>query len=150
MTLAKIENLTVTVRKNIKAPVEKVFKAFTEPSQIVKWFGCDKISDVQVSQDFKVGGKYHITGKSCDIGAEMSVHGVYTEIVPNQKVAYTWYNNSEEFPAADTLVSVQFVDKGDNTEIVLSHSKFASEKSKEGHTFGWTQSLEKFASLFAA
>src|SRR5271168_486051 len=92
MTLAKIENLTVTVRKTVKAPVEKAFRAWTEPNQMTKWFGCDKVANVQVSQDFRVGGDYRITGESCDSGGAVAVYGTYEEIVQNKKVVYTWNN----------------------------------------------------------
>ena len=150
MTLAKIENLTVTVRKTVKAPVEKVFKAWTEPNQMVKWFGCDKVANVQISQDFRVGGDYRIVGENCEGGGEVAVYGTYEEIVQNKKVVYTWNNESIEFPAQDTVVSVEFVARGDSTEILLEHTKFASENAKLGHNQGWTQSLEKFASYLAA
>jgi len=150
MTLAKIENLTVTVRKTVKAPVEKTYKAWTEPAQIMKWFGCDKIANIRVEQDFKVGGDYRITGQSCESGGDMSIYGTYEEIVQNKKLVYTWNNESVEFPAVNTVVSVEFIARGDSTEIVLEHAKFASENSKLGHNQGWTQSLEKFASFVAA
>jgi len=151
MTLAKIENLTVTVRKTVKAPVEKAYKAWTEPEQIVKWFGCDRVTNIRVVQDFRVGGEYRIVGESCQGGGDMAVYGTYEEIVQNKKLVYTWSNESVEFPAQNTVVSVEFIARDDNTtEILLEHTRFASENSKLGHNQGWEQSLEKFANFVAA
>jgi uncharacterized protein YndB with AHSA1/START domain len=149
MTLAKIENLTVSVRKTVKAPVEKAFKAWTEANQMVKWFGCGRVANVQVSQDFRVGGDYRITGDEKSGGA-FAIYGTYEEIVQNKKVVYTWNNESVEFPARDTVVSVEFIARGDSTEILVEHTKFASENAKQGHNAGWTQSLEIFANYVAA
>jgi uncharacterized protein YndB with AHSA1/START domain len=149
MTLAKIEDLTVTVRKTVNAPLEKVWKGFTEPAQMVKWFGCDRVTNIQISQDFRVGGKYRIEGDNREEGDKVAVYGIFKEIIENKKVVYTWSNESKVYPAENTVVSAEFIAKGDSTEIVVEHTKFASEKAKEGHTQGWTQSLDKFATLFA-
>lgn len=139
---------TLEITRTINAPVEKVFRAWTDPDQLVQWFGCDQVSNVRVSQDLKVGGQYRIDA-ACADGNMSLVTGTFREIVPNQKLVYTWTNSSGEFPANDTVVSIEFFAKGSSTEIHLVHSNFALDKSAEGHTNGWQQSLDKLARFVA-
>jgi len=128
--------------------VEKVFKAWTEPHQMSKWMGCDQVNQIKVVQDFRVGGEYRIQ-MSSDEGVRMNVWGTFKEIEENRKLVYSWTNDSEHYPAKDTLVSVEFIARGDTTEIILKHSKFATQEVAEGHTSGWGHSLEQLELLFA-
>jgi len=130
---------TVRLKKIVNATVARAYRAWTEPEQMIKWFGCDQVTDVKVQQDFKVGGKYHIQMICGDI--TMHVTGTYEEIVANKKLSYTWTSDFPDVATTDSLVSVQFVDLGDKTEIILDHSKFATEKAAQGHTEGWTFAL---------
>lgn len=139
---------TLEIRRTIRAPVEKVYRAWTDPDQLTQWFGCDQVSGSRVTQDFRVGGQYRIDANCVD-GRPAAVYGTFKEIVPNQKLVYSWTNGSVEFPANDTLVSITFTAKGSETEIHLLHSNFALDKSVEGHTTGWHQSLDKLARFVA-
>lgn len=73
--------------------------------------------------------------------------GEYLEIEPDKKLVFTWTNNFPEFPAENTLVTIEFKDLGGKTELTLTHSRFKSAKSVEGHSFGWSAALEKLANL---
>src|SRR5262249_27595014 len=112
MTQIQQQKLAVEVSKVINAPVEKVFRAWTEPGELEKWFGGGMITGLKVQQDASVGGQYRLDSVGCD-GKAGFVSGEYREIVPNKKLVFTWNNNKEEFPARDTLVTVEFNAKGD-------------------------------------
>jgi uncharacterized protein YndB with AHSA1/START domain len=113
-----------------------------------KWFGCGMTTSVLITQDFRVGGEYRIACH-CQDDELATMHGTFMEIEPNRKLVYSWNNTSTEYPANDTLVTVEFIDNGDTTEIVLQHTKFATALSAEGHSFGWNAALDKIAELFA-
>ncbi len=147
MTVTKTEPTLLEMKRTLKAPVAKVFKAWTEPEQITKWFGCAGTKEKQITQDFRVGGDYKYDLTTSD-GKLLTAYGTFQEIVPNRKLVYSWNNTSVEHPADNTLVSVEFIDKGDATEIILSHSKFGKPASVEGHTMGWTGALDNLAALF--
>ena len=148
MQTTKTDASALEMRKTLKAPVAKVFKAWTEPEQITKWFGCGKTESVRVTQDFRVGGEYRVD-LLCDDDENVSMFGTFLEIERDSKLVYTWNNTSAEYPAKDTLVTVEFIDKGDTTEMILKHSKFDKPVIAQGHTMGWGASLDKFAALFA-
>jgi len=144
----KTDVSALEMRKTLKAPVDRVFKAWTEPEQMIKWFGCWETSTVNIQQDFRVGGDYshHI---HCEDGKNVTMSGTFLEIVPNKKLVYTWTSTSEEYPAVDTVVTVEFNETGATTELVLKHSKFDRPISVQGHSVGWGAALDKFEALFA-
>lgn len=148
VTASRVDTSILEIQRTIKAPVAKVFKAWTEPDQMNKWFGCNTADSVRISQDFKVGGEYRID-VHCTDGRTVTASGSFLEIVPNRKLVYSWNNTSLEHPATDTLVSVEFIDKGDTTEISLTHSKFDRPVSVQGHSMGWGAALDKLEAFFA-
>jgi uncharacterized protein YndB with AHSA1/START domain len=111
------------------------------------WFGCDQMASLEVKQDFRVGGDYRVDMHLHD-GSINTVYGTFLEIVPDKKVAYTWSNESQQYPANDTLVTVEFVGQGDQTVINLTHARFEDQNSCDGHSHGWSFALDKFSSLF--
>jgi uncharacterized protein YndB with AHSA1/START domain len=148
MITTKTDASVLEIKKTFKAPVEKVFSAWTEPEQITKWFGCDGATNKQISQDFRVGGDYKFEIFSPD-GKSVTMYGTFKEIVPNRKLVYSWSNNSADFLANDTLVSIEFIGKGDTTEIILSHSKFDKAATTQGHSMGWETAFARLEALFA-
>lgn len=143
------EKLTVEASRIINAPVEKVFKAWVEPDQFNKWFGGNYVKSVQVKQDVRVGGEYTIDSVKCEGESCGLVTGIYKEIIPNKKLVFTWTTNSEEFPAKDTLVTVEFIARDKSTEVVIKHTNFATQPTAQRHNLGWDACLEKLAELFA-
>jgi uncharacterized protein YndB with AHSA1/START domain len=142
------QKLTVEVSKVINAPVERVFKAWTDPEQLKKWLGGNMINSMTVQQDLRAGGKYKIDSIKAD-GTTGLITGAYQEIVPNKKLVFSWDNNSEEFPAKDTLVTVEFASRGKSTEVTIKHTKFVAQATAEKHNMGWTASLEKLAAILS-
>ncbi|MBX3072768.1 SRPBCC domain-containing protein [Candidatus Obscuribacterales bacterium] len=147
-TTCKVQPTVLEITKVLKAPVERVYKTWTEPEHMAKWFGCAKTGTVQIEQDLRVGGNFRVE-MHCTDGEIAIVHGTFKEIEPNKKLVYTWTNNSQEFPAEDTLVTVLFMGNGKETELRLKHQNFAKEISAQGHSMGWGASLDKFESLFS-
>ncbi|HEY9730809.1 MAG TPA: SRPBCC domain-containing protein [Drouetiella sp.] len=138
---------SLKLQRIVNAPVERVYRAWTDPAKIRQWFGCEYVIDVKVEQDLTVGGAFQIQMTTGPDNVVITVHGVYREIVPNKKLVYSWNSDSSEYPASDTLVSVEFNSKGEGTEIVLSHTNFALEKSVDGHALGWTAAINRITEL---
>jgi len=67
--------------------------------------------------------------------------GAYKEIIPNQKLIYTWtWKNSD---APDTLGTIEFKEVGTNTELSLTHEQFANNDARGRHEQGWIGCLAK-------
>ncbi len=144
---SKAEVLTLNVSRTIKAPVELVYKGWTDPDQMQMWIGCLKTSTVKVTQDLRVGGEYRFD-VSCNDGEQVCMSGIYQKIEPNRKLVYTWNNTSNEFPASETLVTVEFIAKGDSTELKLTHANLNDANCLHGHSMGWGASLDRFVARF--
>jgi uncharacterized protein YndB with AHSA1/START domain len=82
---------SLTIRRRLKASPAKVFSAWTEPEKIKRWFGPGAVQCTHAEFDLRVGGRYMIAAASPD-GEKHQVGGTIREVVPNQKLVYTWAN----------------------------------------------------------
>ena len=123
----------------IKAPRAKVYAAWTDAKTMKKWFAPGEREADATVLDVRVGGKFKITMKG-ESDAPVAV-GEYKEVVPSQRLAFTW--NWEGSPETPTLVTVTFKDVTGGTEVVLVHEGFASKESCEGHRQGWLSIMDK-------
>ena len=146
--MAKAKDISLSLVRTIKAPPEKVFAAWTDPKTLKKWMSPTKEMEVAVAEtDLRVGGRYRILMREPD-GREHGVVGIYKEIVNPKKLAFTWgWENSAEM---NTLVTVELRRKGAGTELTLTHSKFADDKTRDMHNQGWMGCIGRLEVLFAA
>ena len=149
MERAEVLGQSVKMTRVIKASRERVFEAWTNPRSMMKWFGTPTTTVLGVTMDPRVGGQYVIetTGGS-EQQTVMRVEGIFTEIVPVERVAFTW--NAGWAPGERTLVTVSLREVSDGTEMTLEHSGFMSEPSKSAHQRGWEFSVETLARLVEA
>jgi uncharacterized protein YndB with AHSA1/START domain len=141
--------ITLVVRRVIKASRQRVFEAWTKPEMIQEWFGPAEMTVSKVTNDLRVNGAYRIEmegrSENCAATAEPDkkpvAYGTYKEIVPNERLSFTWRGDWGDI--GDTLVTLEFKDAPGGTEIVLTHTGFASQEMKEGHSKGWNGSFEK-------
>ncbi|MGZ4163347.1 MAG: SRPBCC family protein [Tumebacillaceae bacterium] len=126
---------------------ELVFQAWTNKEQLEMWFGPEGYSTEVQQLDVSVGGTYEFALKRPD-GHVASLSGKYLEVHPNEKLVFTWRWSDWGQELEDTLVTVQFIDKGISTEVALTHENFAHQAAMEGHKFAWSsivgESLRKY------
>jgi uncharacterized protein YndB with AHSA1/START domain len=75
----------------------------------------------------------------------VNVVGVYQEVVPDERISYTW--RGSRFPDENTLVTVAFRDAEGGTEVTITHENFSSAEVMSQHNRGWEgclTSLEAF------
>jgi uncharacterized protein YndB with AHSA1/START domain len=145
MSTATATKPSLTLKRRINAPPAKVFAAFTEPQTIALWFGPKGATNVRAETDLRVGGRYRIVAQ---MGSdEHEVMGAYREIVPNEKLVYTWAWKST--PERESLVTLQLKPDGAGTLLTLTHEQFFDEDARDRHQHGWTGALDKLVELFA-
>lgn len=141
---------SLTLKRRLKARPEKVWRAWTDPTQIVMWFGpgnCEYLAneiDLRVGGRFRVAFRTDIDGKPEEIN---EVGGTYREIVENQELVFSW--NWVTTPERVSQVTVTLKPDADGTLLTLHHEQLWDEASKTGHTRGWTASLNKLEALCA-
>ena len=139
------EKISLQVRRTFKAPRERVFKAWTEPEQMKQWWAPGDMTLPIAEAELRVGGIFRI-GMREPGGAMHITSGVYREVVPNEKVSFTWQWEDWDDPV-EMLVTLEFRDVEGGTELTLTHEFFPDEAAREAHGEGWggcLDNLEKF------
>ncbi|HSL81858.1 MAG TPA: SRPBCC domain-containing protein, partial [Thermoanaerobaculia bacterium] len=80
---------TVRLHRVLKAPPERVYRAFLEPAAMAKWFPPYGLTCTVHHMDPKVGGTYRMSFTNFGTGHEHSFGGEYQELVPNERLRYT-------------------------------------------------------------
>ena len=136
-----VQKPSLTLKRHYAAPVEKVFRAWIDPEALKRWFGPSDEGKILVSEtNPKVGGRYRIV-MEMPSGEQHRVGGVYREIVPNEKLIFTWA--WESTPERESLVTVRLKKAGDGTDMTLIHEQFFDEAARDRHEHGWTGTLER-------
>ena len=80
---------SLTLKRRLNASPAKVFDAWTDPEKMKRWMGPEGVVPQHAEIDARVGGHYRLVMRSPD-GEEHDVSGVYREVVPNQKLVFSW------------------------------------------------------------
>ncbi|MFY9553000.1 MAG: SRPBCC family protein [Thermoanaerobaculia bacterium] len=136
------------VSRTIRASRQRVFRAWTEPELMMRWFVEDD-AEMSVCQiDLREGGRYRLEGNVG--GKAWRIRGEYLEVRPPERLVYTWtWDHDPGFgeQTGDTLVTVEFRERGKETELVLTHERFATAKARDEHDNGWKQCLDRLSKL---
>ncbi len=152
---AKTDELVIT--RIFDAPRERVWKAWTEPEQAMKWWGPKEFTSPACKIDFRVGGKYLFCMRSPD-GKDYWSTGVYKEIVLHERIVCTdsfadeqgnvvpgsHYGMGDDFPMEMT-VTVTFEDIGGKTKMTLKHAGMPGAEMSDMTGQGWNGSFDKLA-----
>jgi len=135
---------SLQIRRTFKAPRERVYRAFTDPAEFQRWFRAgDDYKNTGTEIDLKVGGSYRSTMQSPDAEIGNTAVGTYREIKAPEKIVFTLDWEADSKMGVDSVVTVEFFDKGEGTEIVLTHELLPDEERKNAHEGGWNKCLDQ-------
>lgn len=140
MTTRPGPSLTLRVARTFAAARARVFAAWTSPESLRRWFGPKGFISPLVEVDLRVGGAYRIALKAPS-GELMYAGGTYREISPPRRLVFTWAWEGDDFP--ETVVTLEFHERGGSTEVVLIHEGLPTEESRLNHQEGWEDTLER-------
>ncbi len=124
----KRDELKVVIERIFNAPREKVFKVFTDPATLPKWWGPRNLTTTVESMDVRVGGTWRFIQRD-ENGNEFAFNGVYKEVTPPERICNTF---EFELMAGHILVETAvFEDLGDKTK-VTSTAEYASVEDLDG------------------
>ena len=139
---------SLTLKRRLNAAAEKVYAAWTEPTQLMHWFGPAETvaGSVRAEMDVRVGGRFRASFNTAD-GEYHEVSGVYREVVPNEKLVFSWAWHTT--PERQSLVTVLIKSEGEGSILTLTHEQFFDQAARDGHQRGWTGTLDKLERYFA-
>ncbi len=138
---------SLTLSRRLNASPEQVYAAWTEPKQLIRWFGPENINAITHAEtEVRVGGRFRVIMED-DKGELHNVSGVYQEVVPHTKLRFTW--SWITTPERESVVTVTFAPAAGGTLLTLLHEQLFDEAARDGHTHGWTGSLVKLEAYFA-
>jgi uncharacterized protein YndB with AHSA1/START domain len=136
-------DVAVEVRRRFAAPRERVFAAWTSAEALKRWHAPEDAIVLDAGVDFRVGGRYQVQMRGTD-GSLHLVAGQYREIDPPRRLVLTWRWEGNP-DATESLVTVEFLERDGETEIVLTHEGLTTEQVRQGHRHGWVGCLAKLA-----
>lgn len=142
-------DLTLTVRRAFDAPRDRVFRAWTDATELKQWFAPGELAVPRAEVDLRVGGRFRIAMAPAD-GDAWIVTGTYREIRAPERLVFSWqWAQPTEMDPGETLVTVEFLARGAGTEVVLTHERLVSDEERRKHQEGWTGCLENLATVLA-
>jgi uncharacterized protein YndB with AHSA1/START domain len=148
METTAAEKLKVT--RTFRASRQRVFRAWTEPELMMRWFVEGDAEMTTCEIDLREGGTYRLEGRY--EGKKWSIWGSYLEVRPPERLVYTWtwkHDPGIGETEGDTRVTVEFRDRGNETELVLTHERFASVAARDEHNEGWKACLDRLERVVA-
>ena len=141
----------VQINRFFRAPRERVFAAWTDAGQMMRWMGPVNFTCPEAESDLRVGGRYRVVMRGTPPPRDgqpaqeitSTVTGEYLEVRPPELVRYTW--NPTWAPGEQSIVTLRLREENGGTRLELLHENFASVESANGHNAGWNGVLDKFA-----
>jgi len=151
-TASAVDRLRIT--RTLRASRQRVFRAWTEPELMRRWFVEGDANMTRCEIDLREGGKYRLDGHVG--GKRWSIWGEYLEVRPPERLVYTWtwkhdpgIAKGPDSQEGDTTVTVEFHDRGSETELVLTHERFAGAAARDEHTRGWNSCVNRLERVLA-
>ena len=141
-------SLGVTARQRYEAPPSAVFRAFTEPALLVRWFSPSPETRLEVlAHELRVNGGYRFRYHHPSGGSDV-VAGTFCEISPPKRLVFTWtWEPPDPHAGIETLVKVEFSADGARTLVVVTHERFPDEPTRERHQSGWSSTLPRLSQV---
>lgn len=130
---------SVTIVRRIKAPPARIWAAITQADLMLRWWGPDAGPTLSVVADVRPGGRFSVVFRLVN-GDEHNPTGIYREVVPEKKLAFTW-----DLPGAEpeSLVTFRLEPFDGGTELTLTHEHLPDEEGRDSHEQGWNGLLDK-------
>ena len=137
----------LVIERIFDAPRQLVFKVWTDPSHLVRWWGPQGFTSTIIGPiDIRPGGAYRIHMRGPE-GDDHWSQGVYREVVEPERIvmAGAWTDAQGKPTSPETLLTVTFEEHQGKTKLTLHQALFASVTARDAHRGGWNSSLDRLA-----
>src|SRR5215831_4956846 len=142
------DGLVLHLERRFSAPRAAVYRALTDPQELGNWWGPQGFTSPSVRFVPQIGGDFRIAMQPPN-GDLFYLSGEFREVEPTARLAYTFRWDPPHPDDRDTVVTLFLEDRGDETEIHLSHGEFATQERYVLHEAGWGESFERLEELLS-
>src|SRR5437899_12678506 len=130
MTTKSSDKLSLEIKRFINASPDRVYAAWTDPAQLKEWWGPERVRTRNLIADARVGGKYHWDLSNPE-GEDMTVFGEYRELVPGNKIVFTWqWDDNDVWDNRTTIVTVPLSERAGGPPRRVTHAQSRSQSSR--------------------
>lgn len=140
---------TVRLHRVLRAPPERVYRAFLDSDAMAKWLPPNGFTGKVHHLEPKVGGTFRMSFTNFSNGHSHSFGGEYLELVPNQFLRYTDKFDDPNLPG-ELMVTITLAKVSCGTELTAVQEGIPSVIPVEGCYLGWQESLAQLAKLVEA
>ena len=147
--------------RTLDASREAVWKAWTDPKLVAKWWGPNNVTIPECEIDLRVGGKIYIVMLAGEAmgqfkGTRWPMKGVFTAVEPLRRLTYkaqAWTEGQGAETQIDQITDVTFEDQQGKTKVTIkatiTNADTAPKMAVQGMTYGFNQQLDKLTSFVA-
>ena len=132
---------TLVLRRAFTASRERVFRAWIEPEALERWFRPKGMGISVRALDARVGGSFRF-----EVEDGHAIVGTYLHIAPPEQLVFTY--SGEAIQDRETVVTLDFLDQGSVTEVVLTHEGLSADL-RALFAEGWPSVLDTLASVLS-
>ena len=137
---------TVRLHRVLRAPAERLYRAFFDPAAMVKWLPPHGFTGKVEHVDARVGGTHRMSFTNFGTGKSHSFGGTYRELVPNQMICYTDRFDDPAMPG-EMQVTITLRPVLCGTELQIVQEGIPPQIPVEFCYLGWQESLVMLAQL---
>jgi uncharacterized protein YndB with AHSA1/START domain len=140
---------TVQLHRVLKAPPEKVYRAFLDPDAMAKWLPPNGFTGKVHEMDAKVGGKYRMSFTNFSTGKSHSFGGTYQELEPHERIRYSDKFDDPNLPG-EMMTTITLKEVFCGTDVKIVQEGIPSAIPAEACYLGWQESLVLLGKLVEA
>jgi uncharacterized protein YndB with AHSA1/START domain len=137
---------SIVVRRTFAASRQRLFAAWCRPELMAQWFFPAPGWRAEVTADLRAEGAYRVAMHDPAGGIHVQ-EGVYREIEPDARLVFTW--SCAELGVAHSVVTLELIEQGAATELVLTHELPDDPVIRREHEGGWIGCLGSLERFFA-
>jgi len=140
---------TVTLHRVLRAPPERIYRAFLDPDALAKWLPPHGFTGRVLSLDARVGGSYRMQFTNFSNGQTHAFGGEYVELAPGERIVHTDRFDDPNLPG-EMRTTITFKPVLVGTEMAVEQAGIPAVIPTEACYLGWQESLQLLAQLVEA
>jgi uncharacterized protein YndB with AHSA1/START domain len=140
--VSSIRDDELLIEREYDAPVALVFRMWESRDHMIRWWGPENFTTVELDWDLKPGQPWRGTMTSEQYGVSR-FSGVIREVEKNKRIVFTFRWDEGSGPDLDTTVTVTFAEKDGKTIQTFYQAPFSTIESRDSHVGGWNSLFNK-------